>query len=141
MTTQITFKSANKLGDCPGYIAGESNKLGLIVIQEWWGVNEQIKKRAASLADDGFFTLVPDLYRGKVGKTPDEAKHLMDGLDWSGAIEDIRGAAQYLKSKGCKKVGVMGYCMGGAITIASTVHVEEVDAGSAYYVRKSFIAK
>ena len=70
-------------------------------------MNEQIKKEAKDIGEMGnFVTLVPDLYRGKVADDREEAGHLITGLDWTGAVADIKGAAQYLLDKGCKKVRV-----------------------------------
>jgi carboxymethylenebutenolidase len=77
---------------------------------------------------------VPDLYRGKLGVEAEEAHHLMSNLDWKGAVEDIRGAARYLREvEGARKVGVTGFCMGGALTLAAGVLVEEVDAVAPFY--------
>lgn len=75
----------------------------------------------------------PDLYRGRVATKPDEASHLMKGLDWPGAIEDIRKGIQFLKSKGAEKVAIVGFCMGGALVIASGAKVPELAAGSCFY--------
>jgi len=91
----------------------------VVVIQEWWGVNETIKIHAAKIASMGFRVAIPDIYRGKIGVDAEEASHLMQNLDWPGAIEDIRGVAQALKKEGSRKVGVIGFCMGGALSIAS----------------------
>jgi carboxymethylenebutenolidase len=77
--------------------------------------------------------LVPDLYRGKVGAEAEEAHHLMSNLDWPSAVEDIRGAARFLKAEGSPKVGVIGFCMGGALALAAAVHVEELDAAVPFY--------
>ena len=68
-------------------------------------MNEQIKEQAKKIAGLGnFVTVIPDLYRGKVAIDREEAGHLMHGLDWSGAVSDVKGAAEFLKSKGCTKV-------------------------------------
>lgn len=93
----------------------------VVVIQEWWGVDEAVKGHAAAIASKGFRTLVPDLYRGKLGVEAEEAQHLMDGLDWPGAVEDIKSAVTYLGENG-KPVGMIGFCMGGALTVAGSVH-------------------
>jgi carboxymethylenebutenolidase len=104
-----------------------------VVIQEWWGLNEQIRGVANRLAASGYRALVPDLYRGQVGVDAKEAEHLMNGLDFGDAAsQDIRGAVQYLKSVD-KKVAVMGFCMGGALTLLSAVHVPEADAAVSWY--------
>jgi carboxymethylenebutenolidase len=121
---------------CPGYLATPRTALnapGFVVIQEWWGLTDQIKKTADRLADAGFRALVPDLYRGKVTTSSDEANHLMTNLNFPDAADqDIRGAVQYLKQSS-KKVAVGGFCMGGALTILSAIRVPEMDAGACFY--------
>ena len=107
---------------------------GVVVIQEWWGLNDQIRGVADKLAAAGYRALVPDLYRGKVALEANEAQHLMQGLDFAVAAgQDVRGAVQYLKSTGSTKVGVTGFCMGGALTLLAAVHVPEADAAVVWY--------
>lgn len=135
MGESINFNSPDG-GSVPGYLAlpeaGESAP-GVVVIQEWWGMNSQIKSVADRYAAEGYRALVPDLYRGRVTQDPDEANHLMSGLDWGGATnQDIRGAVQFLKAGG-QKAAVLGFCMGGALTILAAVHVPELDAGVCFY--------
>ena len=119
-----------------GYLAegpGESAP-GIVVIQEWWGINDQIRGVADELASRGYRALVPDLYRGKSALEANEAEHLMKGLDFGVAAgQDIRGAVQYLKSTGSQKVGVTGFCMGGALTLLAAVNVPEADAFVVWY--------
>lgn len=117
-----------------GYLAAAGQgRPGVVVLQEWWGLNAQIKGVADRFAAAGYNALVPDLYKGRVTRDPDEANHLMNGLDFPGATrQDIRGAVRRLKAMG-GKVGVMGYCMGGALTIAAAVRVPEVDAAVCLY--------
>lgn len=97
----------------------KNSKLGLIVIQEWWGLNKAIITTSDTIASQGFSVVCPDVYRGKVAKDHESAGHLLSGLDWADAVQVIGGAANYLLSQGCTKVGVLGFCMGGALTIAS----------------------
>lgn len=107
---------------------------GIVVIQEWWGLNDQIKGVAEKLAAAGYRTLVPDLYRGKLALEANEAEHLMNDLDFAdAATQDIRGAVQYLKQTGSPKVGVTGFCMGGALTLLAAVFVPESDANAIWY--------
>ena len=131
----ITFKRPDGK-DCSGYYAGPAagDKVpGVVVIQEWWGLNDQIKGVANQLADLGYRALVPDLYRGKVTVEAAEANHLMSSLNFGdAATQDIRGAVQHLK-KMSSKVGVVGYCMGGALTVLSAVFVKELDAACSWY--------
>lgn len=107
---------------------------GFVMIQEWWGLNEQMKGLAARLAGQGYSVLVPDLYRGRLAANPDEANHLMTGLDFAdAAVQDVRGCARHLKAAGAPKVGVGGFCMGGALTVIAAVHVPDFDAAVCFY--------
>lgn len=121
-------------GHTRGYLAqAGAGRPGVVVIQEWWGLNDQICGVADRFARAGYNALAPDLYEGRVTTEPDEANHMMSGLDFPGAThQDIRGAAQYLKTMG-SKVCVMGFCMGGALTVAAAVHVPETDAAVCFY--------
>jgi carboxymethylenebutenolidase len=119
-----------------GYLAEPAHgpAPGLVVIQEWWGLNDQIKAVADKLAADGYRALVPDLYRGKVALEANEAEHLMKGLNFGDAAgQDVRGAVRHLKSSGSARVGVTGFCMGGALTVLSAVNVPEADAAVIWY--------
>jgi carboxymethylenebutenolidase len=119
-----------------GYLA-EATKAGsapaIVVIQEWWGVNDQIRGVADRLATAGYRALVPDLYRGKSTVEAEEAHHLMTGLNFADAAsQDIRGAVQFLKTHG-NKVGVTGFCMGGALTLLAACMAPEIDASVVWY--------
>ena len=106
---------------------------GLVVIQEWWGLNDQIRGVADRFAAAGYVALVPDLYRGKSTVEAAEAEHLMTNLNFGDAAgQDVRGAVRYLKQR-CAKVGVTGFCMGGALTLLAMVNVPEADAGVVWY--------
>ena len=119
-----------------GYLAEpvrQSGAPGIVVVQEWWGLNAQIRDVADRLAHAGYAALVPDLYRGKSTVEAEEAHHLMTGLNFGDAAsEDIRGAVQYLKLH-APKVGVTGFCMGGALTLLALTKVPEADAGVVWY--------
>ncbi|MEP6501913.1 MAG: dienelactone hydrolase family protein [Betaproteobacteria bacterium] len=105
----------------------------VVVIQEWWGLNDQIRGVADRLANAGFRALVPDLYRGKTTVEEEEAHHLMTGLDFGdAATQDVRGAVQFLKA-GSAKVGCVGFCMGGALTLLAAANVPELDAAVTWY--------
>ncbi|UXH78878.1 dienelactone hydrolase family protein [Roseateles amylovorans] len=123
-------------GRTSGYLASAGDGApGMILIQEWWGLKPHIKDIAERLASAGITTLAPDLYRGRIAADADEASHLMNGLDFGDATtQDLQGALNHLRDRlGCAKVGVMGYCMGGALTVAASVHVPELDAAVCYY--------
>ena len=138
MGTMVEFKRPDGK-TVNGYLAepAAGSGPGVVVIQEWWGLNDQIRGVANRLADAGFAALVPDLYRGKATVEAEEASHLMTGLDFGDAAsQDVRGAVQFLKAKGGKssaKVAVTGFCMGGALTWLALANAPEADAGVAWY--------
>ena len=121
-------------GRTKGYLAAAGQgRPGIVVIQEWWGLNDQICGVADRFARAGYNALAPDLYQGRVTAVPDEANHLMEGLDFAGAThQDLRGAAQHLRAQS-GRVAAIGFCMGGALTIAAAVHVPEVAAAVCFY--------
>jgi carboxymethylenebutenolidase len=136
MGQMISFKRPD-VGSVQGYLAeprGGGAAPGMVVIQEWWGLNDQIKSVAEKLAAAGYRALVPDLYRGKVALEANEAEHLMTNLNFGDAAgQDVRGAVQHLKASGSGKAGVTGFCMGGALTLLAAVNVPEADAAVCWY--------
>jgi carboxymethylenebutenolidase len=119
-----------------GYLAEPAHAAGapaIVVIQEWWGLNGQVRGVADRLASAGYTALVPDLYRGKSTVQAEEAHHLMSGLNFGDAAsQDVRGAVQFLKARG-SKVGVTGFCMGGALTLLAACACPEIDAAVIWY--------
>jgi len=92
----------------------------IVVIQEWWGLNDWVKEQASKLADQGYLALAVDLYRGKVATTPEEAHELSRGLPHDRADRDLLAAADYLRSQknvDPKRVGSIGWCMGGGYSL------------------------
>ncbi len=120
-----------------GHLAEAAAPLGaVVVIQEWWGLNDQIRGVAQRFADAGYTALVPDLYRGQSTVEAEEAHHLMSGLNFADAAsQDVRGAVLALKARGIGsgKVGITGFCMGGALTVLASTMVPEADAGVVWY--------
>ena len=120
-----------------GYLAEPAhgaNAPGVVVLQEWWGLDDEVISVADRLAKAGYRALVPDLYRGKLALEANEAEHLMNNLNFGDAAsQDIRGAVQYLKATGSSKVAVTGFCMGGALTILAACNVPELDASIVWY--------
>lgn len=133
MATMIEFKRPDG-GAVQGHLVEAEKAFGsVVVIQEWWGLNDQILGVAKRFAQAGFTALVPDLYRGKKTVEAEEAQHLMSGLNFAeAASQDVRGALQYLKARG-GKVGVTGYCMGGALTLLASTMAPEADAAVIWY--------
>jgi len=135
MGSMVTFKRPDGQA-IQGYLAEPEQAAGaaaVVVIQEWWGVNGQIRGVADRLASAGYVALVPDLYRGKSTVEAEEAHHLMTGLNFADAAsQDVRGAVQFLKARGVK-VGVTGFCMGGALTLLALCAAPEIDAAVVWY--------
>jgi carboxymethylenebutenolidase len=121
----------------PGYLTRApqpGDAPGVVLVEEWWGVDDRIKATADRLAAHGFNVLVPDLFRGRTAATGDEANHLIAGLDFSdAATQDLAGAARYLRAHGAKRVGVVGFCMGGALAVMSVMEGGDFDAASTWY--------
>ncbi|MBV8198850.1 MAG: dienelactone hydrolase family protein [Candidatus Eremiobacteraeota bacterium] len=120
----------------PGYLARASagaKAPGIVLLEEWWGVDERLKATADRLASHGFDVLVPDLFRGRSAATGDEANHLMEGLDFTdAATQDVIGAQKFLRDNGAQRVGIMGFCMGGALALIAAMH-DGFDAASIWY--------
>src|SRR3954466_4452686 len=102
ITKNVTFKSGDETASGVLYAPaakGNSKLPAIVVIQEWWGLNDWVKQQAEELATQGYETLAVDLYRGKIAKTRDEAHEMMSGLPHDRAMRDLRGAVSYLKSQ------------------------------------------
>lgn len=123
--------------EAPAYLADPesgSARPGVVVIQEWWGLNDQIMGIADRFAGADYRALVPDLYRRRTTRDADEASHFMGNLDWADAThQDVQGAVHHLLATGSPRVAVLGFCMGGALAIAAAVHVKAMDAAVCFY--------
>ena len=136
MGTTITFKRPDGQ-DAAGYLASAArgDAPGLVVIQEWWGLQEQIKGMCDRFALAGFDALAPDLYRGVTVPYHDSeaAGKEMSSLNFIEATDQmVRGAAQFLMRNGAK-VGITGFCMGGAVTVIGAARVPEFSAAVSFY--------
>lgn len=137
MSEMVEFPSNGTTGQ--GYLAlpAAGSGPGVIVLQEWWGINDQIKEVCDRFASEGFVALAPDIYRGVVTQEPDEAGKLMMQLNIEQAAKDMSGAVRYLAAHDAvtsKGLGVVGYCMGGALALwLATLQPELVDAVAPYY--------
>ena len=127
MGESVLFASNGSMGS--GYLA-DGRGPGVIVIQEWWGLVPHIKDVVDRFAAAGFTALAPDLYRGEAASEPDEAGKLMMGLRLDRAGKDLSGAIDFLQQRtGQAKVGVVGFCMGGGLTL--TLACQRPDAVAA----------
>lgn len=122
-----------------GYLAapsGEGPWPGVVVIQEWWGLNDNIRDIADRFAREGFVALAPDLYYGETAYEPDEARKLMMGLEYPDALHVIQSAIDYLialDEVSPKKIGVTGFCMGGGLAWHGAALLERIGAAAPCY--------
>jgi carboxymethylenebutenolidase len=115
---------------------GPGVRPAVVVLHEWWGLNDQIKGVADRLAGVGFDALVPDLYRGRLAKDRGLAHELSRGLGDSRALEIVRGAVGYLRSGEkafTRPVGTVGFCMGGRLALAAALRGLDVQATAMFY--------
>jgi carboxymethylenebutenolidase len=136
MGAQITFKRPDGR-QAKGYLsnAARGDAPGLVVIQEWWGLQEQIKATCDRFALAGFDALAPDLFNGVVVPYHDSeaAGRQMSSLDFMDATDQtVRGAVQYLKRNEAK-VGLTGFCMGGAVAVIGAARIPELMAAVTFY--------
>ena len=125
-------------GNTGGYLATpkQGSGPGVIIIQEWWGLVDHIKDLCDRFAQEGFVALAPDLYHGKSTKSPDEAGRLMMAMRIDEAERDLTAAAQYLltlDSTTSDKVGVVGFCMGGALALYTATKNPQIGASVVFY--------
>lgn len=118
---QISYKSGDESVIGMLYTpTGKGPFPALVVIHEWWGLNDWVKEQASKLSDEGYVTLAVDLYRGKVATTSDEAHEISRGLPHDRADRDLLAAANYLRSQKNvypARVGSIGWCMGGGYSL------------------------
>ena len=137
MTTNVKF-SSKAGGQLEGTIAepgGAAKHGALVVVQEWFGINEHMKALVERFAQAGFLALAPDLYHGKVVSTAEEAGKAMQALDKKQAVAEIGDAATFLRghARGNGKVAITGFCLGGALTLAAGASVEGLAAVVPFY--------
>jgi len=136
MGERVTFKTNGTPGTA-GYLAKPAKPgPGVIVIQEWWGLVPHIEHVADRFAGEGFVALAPDLYHGQKAKSPDEAGKLMMSMRIDAAERDLAGAIDYLAALPeviSPKVGTIGFCMGGALSLFAASKNPEVGACVVFY--------
>jgi carboxymethylenebutenolidase len=133
-TQRVTYSGATQ-----GYLVTPKqggHAAGVVMIHEWWGLNDNIEMEARRLAGEGYQVLAVDLYHGKTATTPEQARNLVIDVvhDPNDALANLSAAVSYLKSHGAKKIGVVGWCFGGAWSIQEALNdAPRVDADIAYY--------
>lgn len=139
MTNRIDFKARNgepAAGDL-ALPEGAERAPAVVLLQEWWGVNDHIRSIATRLAGEGFIALAPDLYRGETVPLSNEARaaELMNSLDRPRALEAVAGAVEHVRAhpRSTGKVAVLGFCMGGALALATGCDVRDLAAVVSFY--------
>jgi len=125
-------------GTAPGYLAvpESGSGPGVVVLQEWWGLDEHIRGVCDRFAAEGFFALAPDFFRGETTEEPDEAQQKMMALDIDEAEKDMRGAVDFLtEEEGVEGPGVgsVGFCLGGGLAVWAATLNDKVKAVVTYY--------
>jgi carboxymethylenebutenolidase len=119
--------------------AGGGPRPAVIVVQEWWGLNDNIKDIARRFADEGYFAIAPDLYSRqghKVASDPNTAAQLMGGLNKPDGVQDLQSTIQWLRAQKetrAGKIGVTGYCMGGSYAMLVPCESKEISAAAPFY--------
>lgn len=132
----INFESQS--GTCQGYLALPESGQGpsVIVLQEWWGLVDHIKDICDRLAAAGFVALAPDLYHGESTTSPDDAGRMMMAINIERTADDLRGAVEFLLSHTgttSNKVGTVGFCMGGQLSLFAACSNDQVGACVNFY--------
>lgn len=133
-TETLSFETAN--GATTAYVAEPENPSGkgVILIQEWWGLNEHIKDIARRYAAEGFVAIAPDLYRGQLATNPTEAGEMMNALALDDGLDTIRNAIDAASlAYDLKHFGITGYCMGGTFALRSACDLEGLSAAAPFY--------
>ena len=134
---ETTSESVNYFESSKGYLARpviNGDYPGVIMIHEWWGLNQNIKEMADNLASHGYVVLAVDLYDGKVATTSEEARQLMISFDTDRGIQNMNSAISYLTIHySPKKLGSIGWCFGGGQSLNLALNTEHLDATVLYY--------
>lgn len=128
----VTFSTA--VGDLTAP-PGEGPAGGLLIVHEWWGLNDDIRAIARRFAAEGFLTLAVDVYGGEVTDDAARAAKLSSEMKTERALEVLRGAAATLRAhpRSNGKVGVTGFCLGGALTLAAAFQIDGLAAALPFY--------
>ncbi len=134
-----TIEFAANGGDASGYLARPADGgpyPGVVVIQEWWGLNPNICDIANRIAAEGYVALAPDLFHGAVTAEPDEAQKLMMSLQEPNALVDMSGAVAALQARDdvrADRIGVTGFCLGGGMALLLAMNNPAVTAAAPFY--------
>ena len=133
-TESMSFETAN--GATTAFVAlpdAETNK-AIVVVQEWWGLNDHIKDVAGRFAAEGFIAIAPDLYRGKLAANPEEAGKMMQALKIEDGLDTIKNCVVAARDKfGLSHFGITGFCMGGTYALRAACEIEGFSAAAPFY--------
>jgi len=133
-TETLTIESAD--GETTAYVAHPSQETtcAVLIIQEYWGLNDHIKDIAGRYADEGFLAIAPDLYRGEVAANSDEASKLMQALAIEDGLDTIKNTVQAVSDKySVRHFGITGFCMGGTFALRAACELEGFSAAAPFY--------
>ena len=136
----VEFPSGTEMAGA--YLATPAGPAGrkpaVVVIQEWWGLNDFVKRKADELAKQGYVALAPDLYRGKVATDSDTAHQLMRGMPEDRAMRDLKGAVAWLRARSdvnTARIASVGWCMGGGYSLSLALAEPTLSGAVLYYGR------
>jgi carboxymethylenebutenolidase len=131
-----TLNLTTSYGATSAYVARPHTEVtaGVVLIQEWWGINDHIRDIAGRYANEGYLCLAPDLYRGKLAKNSQEASQFMQALSTEDGMEIICRTIAEAKTKyHVQKLGITGYCMGGTFALRAACEISELAAAAPFY--------
>jgi len=133
-TEILSFDTTN--GATSAYVANPDSRSekAVVVIQEWWGLNDHIKDIANRYADEGFIAIAPDLYRGKVAANSEEAGKMMQALKIEDGLDTIKNSVEAARTKyALSHFGITGFCMGGTFALRAACELEGFSAAAPFY--------
>jgi carboxymethylenebutenolidase len=133
-TESLNLNTAN--GATTAHVArpDKDTKAAVVLIQEWWGINDHIRDIAGRYAKEGYLCVAPDLFRGKLAKNTEEASKLMQGLAIEDGVDTIRQAiGEAKRAYNVQKIGITGYCMGGTFALRAACEISEIAAAAPFY--------
>jgi carboxymethylenebutenolidase len=133
-TETLSFDTANGASSAFLAMPDEPGSKAVVVIQEWWGLNDHIKDIAGRYAEEGFVAIAPDLYRGKVATNSDQAGAMMRALEIEDGLDTISNSVEAARSKyELSHFGITGFCMGGTFALRAACELEGFSAAAAFY--------
>jgi carboxymethylenebutenolidase len=134
-TETLNIETSN--GPTTAHVAlpGETNlNAAVIVIHEWWGINDHVRDIAGRYAKEGYTCIAPDLFRGKVATSTEEASRLMNELPIDDGIDTIKNAvAEAERTYNVRKLGITGFCMGGTFALRAACEIDTLAAAAPFY--------